>query len=241
MDPVGKVRSCAQQIAATPKDGKTPRKCACGCGEMTKGGLWRPGHDAKYQSILKGPKPQKPDKRIITVSNPSEVGPLVEHVRETALLAAQALVKLTAKFTANKLDGLEVLRKIKFDPMGWDPLDDPPRSLNLIEQVNQTWTCLVSLKALSFLFARHPNVGGFKLNLGTQGGTDILSVHPDAVAAEGFAVVTPRNNKKLTKDLKKLEHSKAKARYVFFAAPGVKHGRQGAREMYGIEVWGIDV
>lgn len=26
---------------------KEPRQCSCGCGEMTKGGLWRPGHDSR--------------------------------------------------------------------------------------------------------------------------------------------------------------------------------------------------
>lgn len=24
-----------------------PKKCACGCGEMTRGGFFKPGHDAK--------------------------------------------------------------------------------------------------------------------------------------------------------------------------------------------------
>ena len=27
---------------------KTPKACACGCGEMTKGGHWISGHDASY-------------------------------------------------------------------------------------------------------------------------------------------------------------------------------------------------
>src|ERR1035437_2926245 len=57
--------------------------------------------------------------------------------------------------------------------MGWHPIDDRP--LNLIEQTNQTWTYLVTLKALPFLFERHPDAGGFCLNLGTQAGTDITS------------------------------------------------------------------
>jgi hypothetical protein len=29
-----------------------PRECECGCGEMTNGGLFRPGHDAKLRSRL---------------------------------------------------------------------------------------------------------------------------------------------------------------------------------------------
>lgn len=31
---------------------KEARECKCGCGEMTKGGLFRPGHDARYHSAL---------------------------------------------------------------------------------------------------------------------------------------------------------------------------------------------
>ena len=26
----------------------TPKDCACGCGELTKGGYWLPGHDSSY-------------------------------------------------------------------------------------------------------------------------------------------------------------------------------------------------
>lgn len=29
---------------------KTPQPCACGCGEMTRGGQWLQGHDAQYMS-----------------------------------------------------------------------------------------------------------------------------------------------------------------------------------------------
>jgi hypothetical protein len=29
-----------------------PRECACGCGDMTRGGEFCPGHDAKLQSAI---------------------------------------------------------------------------------------------------------------------------------------------------------------------------------------------
>ena len=84
---------------------------------------------------------------------------------------------------------------------------------------------------------------GFRLNLGAQSGTDILSVQPDTVAAEGFGGEFRQQQEALRKDLKKLEreHPEAKARYVFFTAPGVRRGLQNAREECGIEVWCIDV
>ena len=50
----------------------------------------------------------------------------------------------------------------------------------------------------------------------------------------------PNNNRKLTKDLQKLvrECPDARARYVFFAAPGFKHERQRNLEAVpDIEVW----
>ncbi len=33
-------------------EGRQPKECLCGCGGMTKGGRFLPGHDAKYHSAL---------------------------------------------------------------------------------------------------------------------------------------------------------------------------------------------
>lgn len=35
-----------------PRRSRTPRECTCGCGEMTRGGKFRPGHDARLHSSL---------------------------------------------------------------------------------------------------------------------------------------------------------------------------------------------
>lgn len=43
-------------LATARETAQTPRKerdCACGCGEQTKGGVYRPGHDARYHSALR--------------------------------------------------------------------------------------------------------------------------------------------------------------------------------------------
>lgn len=42
---------------AAPRAGRTaaikePKECLCGCGEFTKGGIFRPGHDARYHARL---------------------------------------------------------------------------------------------------------------------------------------------------------------------------------------------
>jgi hypothetical protein len=168
----------------------------------------------------------------------AEIDPLIERVRAAAARTTQAIYRLIG----SEPDAVEVLRLMKFAEMAWHPIDDRP--LNLIEQLNQTWTYLVTLKALPFLFKRHPSAGGFRLNLGTASGTDIESMAPNVVAAEVFAAVHPSNNKKLQKDLRKLalECPNAQARYVFFGAPGFRHERQHKFETVdGIEVWGIDV
>ena len=156
--------------------------------------------------------------------------------------AADLAVRRLRELSTGSSDGLGVLRALKFEPFGRHPLE--PRDLNLIEQINQTWTYLVSFRALTFLFERHPEAGGFKLSLGTKSGTDIVSLVPYAVAAETFAATSPRSNRKLTKDVQKLlrDCPEARARYVFFAAPGFKHERQRLLETAsGIEVWAIDI
>jgi hypothetical protein len=168
----------------------------------------------------------------------AEIDPVLERVRAAAERTTQAIGELIGA----ESDSVEILRRMKFTEIAWHPIDDRP--LNLIEQLNQTWTYLVTLKALPFLFERHPSAGGFRLNLGTAGGTDIESLVPNVVAAEVFAAVHPSNNRKLAKDLKKLalECPDAEARYVFFGAPGFRHERQHKLETVdGIEVWGIDV
>jgi hypothetical protein len=52
-------RKARRSTVAAPKK-RGPRECSCGCGEMTKGGAYRPGHDARHHAALKaaGKKPK---------------------------------------------------------------------------------------------------------------------------------------------------------------------------------------
>ena len=93
----------------------------------------------------------------IIVNTTAEINPLLERVRAAATRTAQALARLTAE----EPDGLQVLRRLKFTEMARHPIDERP--LNLVEQINQTWPYLVTLKALPILFERHPEAGGFRL------------------------------------------------------------------------------
>jgi len=119
----------------------------------------------------------------------------------------------------------EAMRRLKFETIGFHPVEDRP--LNAIEQINQTFTYLVALKATEWLLERHPEAGGFMVAPGADASQrlDIMSSEPDLVGAETFAAVDPRNNRKIHKDLAKLAVDPSRFRYSFFYAPGFAPGR----------------
>jgi hypothetical protein len=119
---------------------------------------------------------------------------------------------------------MALLKSLRFELVGHDPLTGVP--LNVIEQLNQTFTILVTLRAVERLIELHPDAGGFRLALGTSSGRDIESVVPGMVAAEVFSATHPNSNQKLKKDQARLSTDPARHRYVFFAAPGFEVGRQ---------------
>jgi hypothetical protein len=41
-----------EEARKTPREGRTPRRCMCSCGGMTKGGAFLPGHDARLRAEL---------------------------------------------------------------------------------------------------------------------------------------------------------------------------------------------
>jgi hypothetical protein len=146
---------------------------------------------------------------------------------EAAVRNAAAVAVGDLKRLVSKADPLRVLEALKFERSGRDPLD-PSRPLNLIEQLNQTFTYLGSVRAVQFLFDEHPEAAPFRLNLGTASGSDVESVD-GSVAAEVFAAVAPGNNRKLAKDVEKVRSTRAEHKYVFFYCPGkfkrdVRHG-----------------
>jgi hypothetical protein len=129
---------------------------------------------------------------------------------------------------------MAVLKKLRFDTVGHDPLTGSP--LNVVEQLNQTFTILVSLRAVEKLIELHPEAGGFRLALGTSSGRDIESVMPGLVAAEVFSATHPNSNQKLRKEIARLADDPAQHRYVFFASPTYKAGRHEQLEKPGTGV-----
>jgi len=126
---------------------------------------------------------------------------------------------------AGRQTSIDFLGSLKFRKVGCDPLDSS-RQLNLIEQLNQTFTYLASLLAVEYLLEKHPNAAPFALNLGTKAGYDIESNRDEGVVAEVFAAVNPNNNRKLKKDVEKVSYAKFKAKYVFFLCPECEAGKR---------------
>ena len=138
-------------------------------------------------------------------------------------------------------DPLEVLRRMKFDPIGFHPVAG--QALNLVEQINQTWTYAAAIAAARQLLLLHPEAEGFYLSPGAHMARelDIMSVVPGLVGAETFAAVDPRNNNKLASDLAKLATRTETHRYVFFLSPKCKGAmRQRKLERDGVQVWSVD-
>jgi hypothetical protein len=135
----------------------------------------------------------------------------------------EAAVSASASLAMRSLAGLsgyapiDALAAAKFSQIGRDPLD-PNRPLNLIEQINQTFTYLASITGARWLLRQHPECVPLTLNLGTQSGFDIES-NCGHFVAETFAATDPKSNDKLRKDLAKLGTSKAPHRFLFYLSP----------------------
>jgi hypothetical protein len=160
----------------------------------------------------------------------------LEEQESQLLKSAEDAARWLRSFSGNSL---ALLQKMKFEKVGFCPLTSEP--LNIIEQLNQTFTTLVVLSAVKQLFEIHPHSEGFKVALGTSSGFDIESVRPNLVVAEAFAATSPLSNGKLARDLKKLRNVHAEHRYIFFACPGIAEGRVERREKYGIKVYSVSL
>ena len=151
------------------------------------------------------------------------------------LSASTALSRLTA---LENSDALAALWQMKTGALGCDPLD-AETPLNLIEQLNQTFTYIASARAAKILLVKHPELAPFKLNLGTSPGPDIESSLGGGLSAEVFAAVTPGNNQKLRRDIQKVYESNAEVKYVFFMCPGYDAGHQHGLDRDGVTVWSL--
>ena len=140
---------------------------------------------------------------------------LQEHRANVIMQAGRARTELNNLMA----DPMEALRAMKFERIGFNPLDGTP--LNLIEQLNQTFHDLASFAAASYLLEHFPQCEGLRLAPQFAAGSDIRSIVPCLVAAEVFAAVSPTNNHKLREDARRVDGAPVEHRFVFFYSPDV--------------------
>ncbi|MDR5586112.1 hypothetical protein [Clostridium aquiflavi] len=144
----------------------------------------------------------------VKIINKEELQVYEKNIRSNAELTINKL-----KLMINQNTGLEILFKLKFKKCGYEPLFG--YELNIIEQLNQMFTYIVSLKALYILLEKYKNKE-FVVNFGTQGGYDIIS-DDETIICECFASTNPMSNCKIKKDLERLKADKiALKKYEFF-------------------------
>jgi hypothetical protein len=171
----------------------------------------------------------------LRVQNSTDVDHYMDQLRNSAR-------RVQAWVAAQSGDPLDLLRRMKFDPVGYHPIED--RQLNFLEQINQTWTFAVALAAARQLLSLHPDVGGFRLAPGAHASIalDIMSEIEGQVGAETFAAVSPRNNAKLEGDLAKMAQRPELHRYVFFMSPQYPTAQRLQQfERDGVQVWSVTV
>ncbi len=172
--------------------------------------------------------------KIIEISTFEDIQTRKSELTRTAYSTSKKLFELLRSISED-----EFLYRIKFKPIGCDPLKDE-RQLNLIEQVNQHFTYLASLCAAELLLKWHPKATPFILNLGTTSGFDIESLSEGGIVAEVFSSVNPTNNGKLNKDVQKVSRSSAKYKYVFYLCPGENAGSRRENQIYpNVTIWAL--
>jgi hypothetical protein len=126
----------------------------------------------------------------------------------------------SAKQTRGKLaralqdHGDQILVHLKLADVGCDPLA-PDCPQNFAEQIDQQATHGVALDALEWLMRRFPRKK-WCLAAGPTGfGPDITSADKE-IGAEVFAAVSPKNNRKLAKDIQKISKFRGPHRFVFY-------------------------
>lgn len=179
-------------------------------------------------------------KSVFSVANIDEVEAYRQRVLEHSAHTLDVIKSLIDQ------PPIQMLARMKFGATGKHPIE--ARSINFIEQLNQTFTYLTALEAAKLIFEWHPDCGGLNLAPGAHAPKrasgevrlDIESVKPGYVGAETFSAATPKSNGKIGKDLDKLSNQTEEFRYVFFSSPKLPETkRQVQLERDGILVWSV--
>jgi hypothetical protein len=139
-----------------------------------------------------------------------------ERLREIVGLASSAAANAQSKLLKEtESSPLAFVDSQKFGHFGCDPRN-PEKDFSIIEQINQTMTYLVSVRAVLWLQANRIDQTWY-FNLGTQGGSDIANkVKDETISCEVFAATNKDSNQKLSRDIAKVRKVKsAEHRFVF--------------------------
>jgi hypothetical protein len=166
----------------------------------------------------------------------NNIADIQDHIVDITHAAEQAQLRITEM--SESTHAMDFMAKLKFEKMGYDPLDSD-RDLNFIEQLNQTFTYLASMKAAEFLFNEHLEISSLTLNLGTAPGSDLETSDCGGIAAEVFAATKPSSNNKLNKDIQKVSETDAKYKYSFFMCPDVESGEYRQKSTSDVIVWSL--
>lgn len=150
--------------------------------------------------------------RKISVSTEDEAKEYIKRIKDSMNTTVKRIEE------SIQLNPGDLFYQMKFTEFGRDPLED--RNLNIIEQLNQLYTYLVSFKAIMYLLKEHKGMAPFIVNLGTQSGFDIHS-SDESLVAEVFASADARNNDKLRNDIKRLTGLNSDYKYVFYHSPDI--------------------
>jgi hypothetical protein len=164
--------------------------------------------------------------KVQQVDSAGDVQILRREIQATMEISHRKVLSLLRSYSA-----ISVFKKLRFEERGLDPLDRR-RRLNFVEQLNQTFSYFVSLKAADYLLTHEKCHRPFKLNLGTSKGPDIESLD-GVVAAEVFAATSPDSNDKLKKDIQRLANGTAERKYVFYYSPV---GHKSAVNSTGVQI-----
>ena len=142
---------------------------------------------------------------------------IVRTYEEVAVLRSEIIrnAEATCLWIQEKITTMGPMRlfaAVKFEKVGRSPVGG--KELNLIEQINQTFSDLVVLAATEDLMERFHGKA-FDIQLGVSAGHDVRSTD-GMIAAECFAVTTISSNDKLNEDCKKLMASEALIKCVYF-------------------------
>ena len=123
-------------------------------------------------------------------------------IKESAKKSMQEAMNLLQ----TEKNALELFSKMKFQKSGFDPLSTEP--CNLLEQVNQVFTILMSCYAATNLIE---GASYFEFAFAEKSGRDLVAYDSNRnkiAEAEIFTAVSAKNNGKLRKEINRLRDNK---------------------------------